>query len=703
MHLFPKRLLALTLFAALAVMPTCVLRAQWVPANGPYQPFKGIIRSIAAIGDTIFTCDDWSGLYRSTNAGTSWTLVNNLEADLLFPFGQSLLAGSYGVYQSSDYGANWTLDTAGVGYGEINCICANGSTLYTGGASHSVSTSTNGGASWSTIGTFSNSVSAIAISGPKLLAGIYWGSGIFSSIDNGAHWTQDTLGMGVQPINCLLDAGASLLAGCGDTDGVYRSTDHGGSWFKASNGLTNKNVICLARMGSNLFAGTTGGGVFISTNDGSNWKPASAGLPSNTFVENLLANGNDLFATTDSTGIYLSTDDGTSWNSVSPGPYKKCSVSTLVAGAANIFAGVKGSGVFRSSDDGMNWTDFSSLPSYDGVYPRYRDYVLTLQGNDLYVGTGGGLSIFPGSDPLQQVSIKQGLPAGVPVTLLLTSGNSLFAAFDYGAGVFRSTNGGMNWNKADNGISGFYIQALMTDGTDLYAGFTGMYRSTDSGVSWNWTSDSIPPRKFNPWIESLVTTGNDFYAGGGSMYLSTDAGSTWSEIHQGLIGETTSALITTGNYVFCGSDSGVFLLTDGDTTWKSVSDGLPAGDTVYVLAVHGQTLIAGTSEGVWLRPLSEMLGSNAVKYTPDRGSSLITYPNPFSQSTQITFTSQAAGYAEVSIMNMLGVEVARLFSGELGAGEHSFLWGNPNGLPDGVYECLVRMNGQVETVPVVKF
>ena len=55
------------------------------------------------------------------------------------------------------------------------------------------------------------------------------------------------------------------------------------------------------------------------------------------------------------------------------------------------------------------------------------------------------------------------------------------------------------------------------------------------------------------------------------------------------------------------------------------------------------------------------------------------------------------------IVNMLGVEVARLFSGELGAGEHSFLWGNPMELTDGVYECLVRMNGQVETVPVVKF
>ena len=55
----------------------------------------------------------------------------------------------------------------------------------------------------------------------------------------------------------------------------------------------------------------------------------------------------------------------------------------------------------------------------------------------------------------------------------------------------------------------------------------------------------------------------------------------------------------------------------------------------------------------------------------------------------------------ISIVNLLGEQVARLFSGVLGAGEHSFLWGTPTGMPAGTYECLVRMNGQVEALPVV--
>jgi len=81
---------------------------------------------------------------------------------------------------------------------------------------------------------------------------------------------------------------------------------------------------------------------------------------------------------------------------------------------------------------------------------------------------------------------------------------------------------------------------------------------------------------------------------------------------------------------------------------------------------------------------------------------LNAFPNPFTQSTQITFTFPDAGYADISIVNLLGEQVARVFSGELDAGQHSFTFSNTAALPEGMYECLVRMNGHVETLPVVK-
>jgi hypothetical protein len=37
----------------------------------------------------------------------------------------------------------------------------------------------------------------------------------------------------------------------------------------------------------------------------------------------------------------------------------------------------------------------------------------------------------------------------------------------------------------------------------------------------------------------------------------------------------------------------------------------------------------------------------------------------------------------------------------LEAGEHTFTWRTTPSLPDGMYECLIRMNGRVEKLPMM--
>jgi hypothetical protein len=84
-------------------------------------------------------------------------------------------------------------------------------------------------------------------------------------------------------------------------------------------------------------------------------------------------------------------------------------------------------------------------------------------------------------------------------------------------------------------------------------------------------------------------------------------------------------------------------------------------------------------------------------YAPPVSSTLRSYPNPFSQSTEIAFTSATAGYADVSVVNILGATVAHLFSGELDAGEHDFAW-DAQGMAPGNYWCIVRMGDSVERI-----
>jgi len=57
--------------------------------------------------------------------------------------------------------------------------------------------------------------------------------------------------------------------------------------------------------------------------------------------------------------------------------------------------------------------------------------------------------------------------------------------------------------------------------------------------------------------------------------------------------------------------------------------------------------------------------------------------------------------ARVTVVNLLGEEVARVFEGALPSGEHSFVWSKPPGLPGGMYECVVQMNGTARQIPIV--
>jgi hypothetical protein len=76
------------------------------------------------------------------------------------------------------------------------------------------------------------------------------------------------------------------------------------------------------------------------------------------------------------------------------------------------------------------------------------------------------------------------------------------------------------------------------------------------------------------------------------------------------------------------------------------------------------------------------------------------YPNPFSQRSTIRFTTDERGAAQVRVVNLLGEEVARVFSGELEAGEHTFTW-DANGAAAGTYFCIVRSNDRVTRAAMV--
>ncbi len=157
-----------------------------------------------------------------------------------------------------------------------------------------------------------------------------------------------------------------------------------------------------------------------------------------------------------------------------------------------------------------------------------------------------------------------------------------------------------------------------------------------------------------------------------------------------------------GTNLFAGFEEGLFLSTDLGMTWYSFAGGLNNATLVTNIAYDKTYFFVTTGEGslLWRRPLSEIINSNAVETQAPPQTSLTAYPNPLSQSTTIRFTSVESGVARVTVVNLLGEEVARVFEGALTAGEHSFVWSKPTGLPAGMYECVVEMNGNTQQVPM---
>jgi photosystem II stability/assembly factor-like uncharacterized protein len=175
----------------------------------------------------------------------------------------------------------------------------------------------------------------------------------------------------------------------------------------------------------------------------------------------------------------------------------------------------------------------------------------------------------------------------------------------YGGGVFKTTDGGWNWNAANNGLTSVVIKSLAIDPktpTTLYAGTgnRGIFKSTDSGANWNVTNIGLK----NSTVGALVinpTTPAILYAGtsGGGVFKSVDSGATWNAANAGMTDAYVSALAidpTRPTTLYAGTLDGVFKSIDGGTNWSPANTGL---NSIHIVALAidpatPTTLYAGT-------------------------------------------------------------------------------------------------------------
>jgi hypothetical protein len=245
------------------------------------------------------------------------------------------------------------------------------------------------------------------------------------------------------------------------------------------------------------------------------------------------------------------------------------------------------------------------------------------------------------------------------------------------------------WKVVKSGLTNTQVRALACIDTNLFAGTLGggVFMSTNSGTLWKAVNTNLG----NTSIYALAVSGTTLFAGtGGGVFLSTDRGTSWTSVSAGLENEgSTYALILSGVNLFAATWMGnVYLSTNNGTTWNSVSTGLTGTGPLRSFAIAGTNLVVGaTNNGVWRRPLSEMILTSVGDLPGDIPSTFSlaqNYPNPFNPSTTIRYGLPHKSQVSLMVYNTLGQLVSELVSGEQEAGYQEVKFAG-SGLASGVY------------------
>ena len=508
-------------------------------------------------------------------------------------------------------------------------------------------------------------------------------AGAPAAFGQGAAWTSNgPLGGSVY---CLVpDPSSPSTLYAGTAVGVFKSVDGGASWQDASAGLPAERAQTIAidpTSPSTLYVGTLtpdgvdSVGIFKSTDGGASWTAINEGLIdpltgiSPLDVWSLAIdpkNPGTILAGSRFSEIFKSTDGGVTWQYKTFGGYQASletsafqfdpSSSSRILAATTI-------GLLRSTDGGESWSGFGNIS--DPFFTLVADPTVP---TTLYGGNQAGTGLFKSTDSgAHWTAINKGLPTnqGTTGALPLVLGfavdpshpNNLYAG-TYGNGLYRSTDGGLNWSPANGAMRTNYVEALAVgQSSTLLAGTLGggVYRSADNAGTWTPSDTGLDIAVVTSLLADPAPPGTVYAAAFDGVYRSADGGGTWLAVNNGLPIAPVSALASRPGsprtLLAATLGGGVWKSTDGGGTWISSAQGLTdsfisslAVDPSSSLTLYAGTSHSGTSSQRVFKSTDG--GATWTQTSLDAGQNLITFlaVNPANASQVIAISESALGY-----------------------------------------------------------
>ncbi len=444
-------------------------------------------------------------------------------------------------------------------------------------------------------------------------------------------------------------------------------------------------------------------------------------------------------------GVFYSGDGGSNWvdrdrgynTAQFYGVDKKPGVDAYIGGTQD-------NGSWRSFGNAQpfqSWFNAGGGDGFDTVWHKQNDQkmITTSQWNWFQRSLNGGQSFTNGTGGLKDTGSRA--DGGQFLTVIAQDPDDSDILFTVGeSGIWKSVNFAESWNlrsiPADDwGFSGNGKVAVShVDGNIVWAGYEmdTFPSSSDDDGKLHVSSDggntftSIPSPDSSPGRLSGLATSYEhaetvyvtFSASNRSKLLrSTDLGQTWEDLSgfQSRPGTLVSANgfpdvavydvldFPSNPVIWAATEIGLVESMDDGLTWHHAENGLPAVSIWQLKLLDEQVVAATHGRGVWTLP------NEAVPISVEEtGSELPTslsvrnvYPNPVRQSATIEWSTDSPGAVRINAFDIQGREVALLWSGMAGPGDHQVSW-DATDLATGAYFIRIEQGGKLVTQQILR-
>lgn len=502
-----------------------------------------------------------SGLfYRSFDGGLIWTKgtlgSSHLRDVVAVGLSVTIVGDSGKIWRSTNSGGAWSLQVVG-GAPSLRALSMPTATVgFAVGAAGTILKTQNGGASWTpqSSGT-TRRLNAVHFAGE--LDG--WAAGengtLLSTHDGGATWTPVTSGT-TRELFSVMQRGASVWA-VGAFGTALESVNGGTSFAPVNLKLDAKSDVRCVWLQSPDSVYLVGGGGFIrsSADGGQTWSFPMHNMHGQ--IADLHFAGPTGFVVSNKNLLPMSSiDAGVTWRFPTNATLSRSWEQRLSAGSvygntfstnpdnpATFYVAI-GAGIYRSFDEGENWHRIASFPS--GVF-QCNAFIVSPKDTNVWVAAVGGnpkrllKSDDYGQSWFTTLTHDYGV-YGVPVEYDHDHPDTFYFGGD-ADGLFRSTDGGKNWERlSSNNFRSPCDILVVPDSSNIVIVADGIttqgqaqyYKSIDSGQTFTLKMTRPPGAYEIPELATSRLRPNVIFGtnwGGGGVQRSEDFGDTWPTIN----------------------------------------------------------------------------------------------------------------------------------------------------------------------------